>query len=344
MTFLDDYRFAEPEWLWLLTIVPLLLFLGFRPGARSYLSFPTLRVLATLGWATKDRLARFAPLVLPLALIPVILGMARPQEISTRTARTASGIDIVIALDVSESMSAADFFVTEGRVRLSVRRIEAAKKIITEFIEGRPDDRIGIVSFAARPYTVAPITLDHQILKMTLRDAALVRNRSEGGTAIGSALAAAGQRLDQLEREDAETGEELPNDSKIVVLVTDGASNSGQLSPSQAARLVADLDIKVYTVALGTPQGRIPGMNAGREFDPETLQEISRVTNGDYYRARDYGSLREAFKSIDDLEKTEVEQNTWLVSTELYPWFVGPGALVILGVLLFSALNPPPMP
>lgn len=344
MTLFHDYRLAEPAWLWLLVAIPLLLFLGYRGGTRSWIAYPTLRVLGTLGWKPKDRLARFAPLVLPLALIPAIIGLARPQEAKTRTARTASGIDIVIALDVSESMAAADFYEARRTMRVAVRRIEAAKKIITEFIKGRPDDRIGVVSFAARPYTVAPITLDHQILEIALRDAALVRNRSEGGTAIGSALAAAGERLDQLKRKDGEEREGVASKSKIVVLVTDGASNSGQLSPTQAARLVADLGIKVYTVAIGTPQGRIPGFNAGREFDPETLREISRITAGDYYRARDYDGLREAFRSIDELEKTEVEQNTWLIHKELYPWFIGPSALIIFGLLLFSALNPPPMP
>ena len=340
MTAWNDYLFAEPAWLWLLLLVPVGLFLGFRKGTRSWIAYPTLRVLSTLGWKPQDRASKFAPLVVPLALIPAIIALARPQLTHTRTSRTASGIDIVIALDVSESMSAPDFYESSGRVR----RIDAAKEIITKFIEGRPDDRMGIVSFAARPYTVSPITLDHQILKLSLAEAALVRNRAEGGTAIGSALAGAGYRLDQLRHLTGEDGEQVESKSKIIVLVTDGASNSGELSPLEAAGYVADLGIKVYPVAIGTPSGRIPGFNAGQEFDPETLREIADLTGGDYYRAEGYSGLRAAFKSINDLEKTEVKQRSWLIRKELYPWFIAPSVLVIFAFLAFSALNPPPMP
>ena len=344
MTIWNDYLLAEPGWLWLLLLVPLALILGYREGTRSWITYPTLRVLGTLGWKPKDRPSRLAPLIVPLALIPTVIALARPQEARTRSSRVASGIDIVIALDVSESMSAPDFYETGGVMRQAVRRIDAAKQIITAFIEGRPDDRMGIVSFAARPYTVSPITLDHEILKTSLSEADLVRSRTEGGTAIGSALAAAGQRLDELRHSGEEDDKRIKSKSKIIVLVTDGASNSGELSPIEAAGLVADLGIKVYTVAIGTPSGRIAGFNAGREFDPETLQEIARLTDGDYYRALDYSGLREAFQSINELEKTEVKQNRWLLRKELYPWFLAPSVLIILGFLVFSALNPPAMP
>lgn len=341
----NDYVLAEPWWLLLLLAVPLLMFLGFKQGTRGWILYPTLRVLGTLGWKPKDKPFRFAPLILPLMLIPAIVGMARPQEAKNRTSRTASGIDILIALDVSYSMSTRDFYESGGLMRNPQRRIEAAKKIINEFIKRRPDDRIGIVSFAARPYTVAPITLDHQILEYTLRDLALVNNRDESGTAIGSAIIAAGDRLEKLKRgEEDEKENEKKTKSKVIVLVTDGASNSGQLSPVEAARIVADLDIKIYPVAIGTPQGRLLGTGTGQEFDVETLKEISRITNGDFYRALDYTGLREAFASIDELEKTEVKRNTWIVRKELYPWFVAPSALLILGFLAFTAFNPPPMP
>jgi len=325
-------------------VVPVLLFLGYRGGSRSWISYPTLRVLGTLGWKPKDQASRFAPLILPLALIPAIIGLARPQEAKVRTSRTASGIDIVIALDVSESMAAADFYEDNRSMRVPVQRINAAKKIITRFIDGRPDDRIGIVSFAARPYTVAPITLDHQILSYALQEAALVRNASEGGTAIGSALAAAGERLDQLRHNGDEKNETVKSKSKIIVLVTDGASNSGEISPLQAAGFLADLGIKVYSVAIGSPGGRIARVNAGREFDPETLKQIATTTGGDYYRAVDYSGLRSAFESINDLEKTEVKKNTWVIRKELYPWFVGTSAFLIFGLLFFTVFNPPTTP
>lgn len=350
MKLFNDYVLAEPWWLLLLLAIPALIFLGYRHGTRSWLIYPTLRVLSTLGWKPRERTFRFAPFILPFLLIPAIMGMARPQEQKSRTSRTASGIDILIALDVSYSMSIPDFTEPTGRSNFREPRINAAKKVITEFIARRPDDRIGIVCFAGRPYTVAPITLDHNILKHTLKTIALVNNQTEGGTAIGSALVAAASRLEKLKREGDDDKEATPDankaKSKVIVLVTDGASNSGQLSPLEAAGLVADLGIKVYPVAIGTPQGRLHGssMTAQQEFDTDTLEKIAEVTKGDYYRALDYTGLRESFSSIDELEKTEIKQNTYLVKKELYPWFVGPSVLLLIGFLVFSALNPPPMP
>ncbi len=345
MKLFNDYILAEPWWLLLLLTIPLLMFMGYRQGIRGWIIYPTLRVLGTLGWKPKDKPFRLAPLVLPLMLVPAIIGLARPQEAKSRTSRTASGIDILIALDVSYSMSTADFFESSGMMRRPERRIEAAKKIINEFIKRRPDDRIGIVSFAARPYTVAPVTLDHQILEYTLKDLALVNSRTESGTAIGSAIAAAGSRLEKLQRDtEDEEKSKTKTKSKVIVLVTDGASNSGQLSPVEAAKIVADLKIKIYPVAIGTPQGRLRGTSTGQEFDVETLKEIAEITEGDFYRALDYTGLRQAFASIDELEKTEVKRDTWVIKKELYPWFVGPAALLVLGFLAFSAFNPPPMP
>ncbi|YCM45390.1 VWA domain-containing protein [Verrucomicrobiaceae bacterium 227] len=351
MNLFNDYVLAEPWWLLLLLAIPLLIFLGYRLGSRSYLIYPTLRVLGTLGWKPKEKTFRFAPLVLPFLLIPAIIGMARPQEQKTRTSRTASGIDILIALDVSYSMSINDFREPTGRSNFGEPRINAAKKVITEFIRRRPDDRIGIVCFSGRPYTVAPITLDHNILEHTLKSIALVNNQTEGGTAIGSALVAAGSRLEKLKRDDDDNSEQgsdsaIKAKSKVIVLVTDGASNSGQLSPLEAAGLVADLGIKVYPVAIGTPQGRLDGNQRSTQqtFDTETLEKIADITKGDYYRALDYIGLRESFASIDKLEKTEVKRNSWLVKKELYPWFIAPSVILILGFLAFSALNPPPMP
>ena len=350
MKLFNDYVLAEPWWLLLLLAVPLLIFLGYRYGSRSWLIYPTLRVLGTLGWKPKEKTFRFAPLILPFLLIPAIIGLARPQEQKTRTSRTASGIDILIALDVSYSMSIPDFSEPTDRYNRREPRINAAKKVITEFIKRRPDDRIGIVCFAGRPYTVAPITLDHNILEHTLGTIALVDDQTEGGTAIGSALVAAGSRLEKLKR-DEDSGEKDSDNtnqakSKVIVLVTDGASNSGQLSPLEAAGLVADLGIKVYPVAIGTPQGRLRGANISsqQEFDTETLEKIAEITKGDYYRALDYSGLRDSFSSIDKLEKTEVKRNSWLIKKELYPWFIGPSVFLIMAFLAFSALNPPPMP
>jgi len=343
MKIYHDIVLAHPWWLLLLLAVPLLMLLGYRKGSRSWIIYPTLRVLGTLGFQPKNRTFRFAPLILPFMLIPAIIAMARPQEQQKKTSRTASGINIMIALDVSYSMATLDFYDSSSTVRRKERRIDAAKKIISEFIKRRPDDRIGIVSFAARPYTAAPITLDHQILSFTLKELALINSQTESGTAIGSAIMAAGERLENLRRDDEEK-DDPKSKSKVIVLVTDGASNSGQLSPVEAANIVSDLDIKIYPVAIGTAEGRLNGISTGQEFDTQTLKEIAEITDGDFYRALDYSGLRDAFKSIDELEKTEVKQKTWIIRKELYPWFIAPSVVLILGFLAVTAFHPPPMP
>jgi len=333
MRSLEKIAFATPGWLFLLLAIPVLCFLGFNQGARSWILYPTLRVLGTFGWKPKDTPFRLAPLVLPLALIPAILGLARPQLQQDRSSRTASGIDILIALDVSRSMEIADFQDAETRALRRERRIDAAKKVITAFIKGRPDDRIGIVTFAARPYTVAPLTLSHEIIAHALEPISLV-DGEESGTAIGSAISAAATRLENLQN----------SKSKVVVLVTDGMSNSGQLSPLEAAELAGDLGIKVYPVAIGTESGRLKNGVPQKEFDEETLKKIAEITKGDYYRAQNYTGLREAFSSIDKLEKTEVQRERWIQSEDLYPWFILPSMIIIFLFLAFSALNPPTMP
>ncbi len=330
---LEDFAFASPGWLFLLLVIPGLIFLGFNKGTRSWIIYPTLRVLGTFGWNPKDKPFRIAPLVLPLALIPAIFGLARPQFQQERTSRTASGIDILIALDVSRSMEIRDFKDNESRRMSGERRIDAAKKVITSFIQGRKDDRIGIVTFAARPYTVAPLTLSHEIIAHALDPITLV-DGDESGTAIGSAISAASTRLENLQN----------SKSKIIVLVTDGMSNSGQLSPIEAAELAGDLKIKIYPVAIGTESGRLQNGIPQKEFDEETLKEIARLTNGDYYRARNYTGLREAFSSIDELEKTEVQRESWLQTEDLYPWFILPSMIIVFLFFTVFSLNPPAMP
>ena len=333
MRSLENFVFASPGWLFLLLAVPALIFLGFNQGTRSWIIYPTLRVLGTFGWKPKDQPFCIAPLILPLALIPAIMGLARPQFQEDRTSRTASGIDILVALDVSRSMEIKDFDYVTGRGLRREPRIDAAKKVITDFIKERPDDRIGIVTFAARPYTVAPLTLSHEIIAHALEPIKLV-DGDESGTAIGSAISAAATRLENLQN----------SKSKVIVLVTDGMSNSGQLSPLEAAELAADLDIKIYPVAIGTESGRLRNGIPQKEFDEETLKKIAEITKGDYYRARNYTGLRDAFSSIDELEKTEVQRESWIQSEEIYPWFILPSMIVVFLFLAATALSPPAMP
>jgi Ca-activated chloride channel family protein len=203
----------------------------------------------------------------------------------------------------------------------------------------RPEDRIGLVAFAGRPRDAIPITLDHQWLRNSLDQLRLNDHQNLGtikeqGTAIGSALSASAVRLQARDTK-----------SKIIVLVTDGANNSGKISPLEAAEHAKTLGIKIYTVAVGTTSGRVdPSIMRVpyQEFDLPTLQKIASMTGGEHYWAQNLAELKQTFTSIDDLEKTDAKSLTVIDDTELFPWFVGLALLSALAAAAFLALNPPP--
>jgi Ca-activated chloride channel family protein len=333
--FLEHFRFAQPGWLFLL--IPTLLLLALRRGKGSDAAviFPNLSVLVSLG----KRVRRVSwNIGLPLAfvaLVCAILAMARPVWRNQYQSRTASGIDIMIAFDVSLSMDIPDF-VDQGE---KVPRIVVAKKVVDDFISRRPEDRMGLIAFAGRPRDASPITLDHQWLRNSLDELKLFETETgigtvkEQGTAIGSALAAASVRL---EARDAK--------SKIIVLITDGASNSGKISPLEAAEHAKTLGIKIYTVAIGTTEGRVDRSVMTfpyQEFDLPTLQKIASLTGGEHYWAQDLATLKKTFTTIDRLEKTDSKSLTVIDDTELFPWFVGVTLLAALAAAVYMALNPP---
>lgn len=330
--FLEHFTFAQPQWLLLLLPCALLLLLRRGRGAEAAMTFSTLSVLVSLG--AKPRQAAFS-LGLPLAclaLVPAILGMARPVWRNEYQAKTASGIDIAIAFDVSLSMSIDDFRTPDGR---PLQRIDAAKAVVNSFIRSRPDDRIGMVIYSGRPYTVSPITLDHDWLLESFQQVDL-NILKEMGTAIGSAISAAATRL---ESRDAK--------SKIIVLITDGASNSGKISPVEAAENAKLLGIKIYTVAIGTEEGRVSQeiqRFARQEFDLPTLRKIAATTGGEHYWAQNVAQLEGTFRSIDQLEKSETVSRTVVDDRELFPWFLGASLLATLGAAFVLAANPPPAP
>jgi len=331
----QHFAFADPLWLLLLLLLVPLVFLRRRPGASSSIGFSSLFILGSVGQRTNQRPGAFSATLLLMATATAILALARPQWRNEYTARNASGIDIIIALDVSYSMEIPDFFRNDNPNLPGRRRIDVAKTVIEDFMERRNDDRLGLVAFAGRPYAVSPITLDHDWLITNLRRLRL-GDIQEQGTAIGSAIAASSTRLT---KRDAK--------SKVIVLVTDGANNSGKLDPVEAAGLAADLGIKIYTIAIGTEGGRL---NNGRqafprqEFDESTLIEIAQLTGGEYFRARDNAALRNTFNSIDTLEKTEVKSHTVVDADEFYPWLIGATFLLSFLGISIRGLNPPPMP
>ena len=325
--FLDHFRFGTPEWLLALLLVPLLMWLGNRQGAGGAVVFSTLSVLASLGKRPKVLAGRLSQLLLLAGLSAGILALARPQWTNSTVSRSASGIDIMLAMDVSGSMDITDFVVNNRRVQ----RIDAAKMVAGEFVNTRTDDRIGIVAFAGRPYVRSPITLDHSYLSQSL--ATLKTGEiKEDGTAIGSAVAAGATRL---AARDAK--------SKIIVLVTDGASNSGKIRPEQAAELAADLKIRVYTIGIGTDGGRVPG-GITPEFDPDTLRSIAEITGAEYYRAKTTEKLIDVFSTINELERTTIERTETITVKELFLWPLGICLVLVLAGLVVQVINPAPAP
>jgi Ca-activated chloride channel family protein len=329
---IEHFRFAQ--WQWLLLLIPCLLLFVLRRGrgAEAALTFSTLSVLVSLGAKVRRTAFSFGMPLAILSLVPAILAMARPVWRNEYQSKTASGIDIVIAFDVSLSMGIDDFRTPEGR---PLKRLDAAKAVVHRFIESRPEDRIGMVIYSGRPYSVSPITLDHDWLLESFKQVDL-NILKEMGTAIGSAIAASSTRL---ESRDAK--------SKIIVLITDGASNSGKISPIEAAELARDLGIKIYTVAIGTEEGRVDRniqRYARQEFDLPTLQKIADLTGGEHYWAQTVSSLERTFETINDLEKSETVSRTVIEDTELFPWFLIASVATALLAAAILALNPPPAP
>jgi Ca-activated chloride channel family protein len=334
-SFFEHFVFTQPGWLLLLLPALLLLVLRRGRGAASAVVFPNLSVLVSLGRKTRQTAWSFGPPLAFLALVVSIFAMARPVWRNVYQSRMASGIDIMIAYDVSLSMAIDDFQVG-GR---PITRMEAAREVVDSFIRRRPDDRLGLVAFAGRPVSVSPITLDHDWLRRGL-DGLRLNERpgmgtvQEQGTAIGSALSASAIRLDARDSE-----------SKIIVLVTDGANNSGKISPLEAAQHAKTLGIKIYTVAVGTEEGRVSrGIQRfpRQEFDLPTLRQIASLTGGEHYWAQSLDALKDTFDTIDDLEKTEIRSITVVDDTELFPWFVGFALFSGLAACVLIATNPPP--
>ncbi len=329
--FIEHFRFAQPGWLFLLVPSCLLLLLRRGRGATGAVVFPNLGVLLSLGRKVNRLAWNFGIPLVFISLVFAIFAMARPVWRNEYQSRVASGIDIVIAFDVSLSMDIDDFSLN-GR---PMRRIDAAKRVVDAFISRRPDDRIGLVAFSGRPVSISPITLDHDWLRTGLDELKLNRRGIgtvvEQGTAIGSALAASATRLDNRDAK-----------SKIIVLITDGASNSGKISPLEAAKHIKTLGIKTYTVAIGTEKGRVDSSiqrYPRMEFDLPTLKKIATETRGEHFWAQSLEALENNFQTIDNLEKTETRSLTVIDDRELFAWFAGVSLLAALGVSVYMSVN-----
>jgi Ca-activated chloride channel family protein len=283
-------RFAHPFLLLLLLLIPLLLWRRSRRNAAVHFPDGELLKKMPVSWAV--RLQPLFPILYALGLACLIIAIARPQRGLQESRVNTEGVDIVLLLDLSTSMDIPDFAFNGQRQT----RIDSAKRVISDFIEKRKDDRIGMVAFSALPYSVAPLTLDHSWLVQRMDG--LRTGMLEDGTAIGDAIASAVNRLRDSEAK-----------SRVVILVTDGENNRGEITPENAAAAAAALGIKIYTIGIG---GGLPVRQgfftqAPQQIDTTSLEQIADLSNGRFFRARDLKTLEDVYDTIDQLEKTKIE-------------------------------------
>lgn len=326
-----DFRFGEPAWFLALLVLPLLWWLRGRRRV-SVLLVPFAAAWHRPSLAT---LSRWPAILAVIGLALVVTGLARPQKVEDRHEVNTKGYDIMLAIDLSGSMLAEDY---ESRGE-RINRLQAVKPVIQAFIDDRPNDRIGIIVFAGRAYTMAPLTFDHAWLEKQLER--LKPGMIEDRTAIGDGLGVALTRLEQSSRQ-----ENGLRQGAFVVLLTDGANNHGALTPQQSAMIAKSRGVAVYTIGAGRT-GIVPmpvydekGNRIGTrrlmsDLDENTLHEIAKLTGGRYFRAADSDTIKEAFKSIDQAKKIEFQSKSFLVTTELFPWVAAPGmAMLFIGALL----------
>lgn len=343
----EEFIFAAPERLWLLVLLLPLALLRRRRGAATGTDHPTVHMIAGQLKAPSRLAGLLGPICSVLAAAALIVAIARPQWKISTDEKLVSGIDIMIACDLSGSMTMNDMSFVNKRTGKEVQmdRLKAAQLTIRKFIESRPHDRIGLVAFAGKTKLCCPLTLDHDIL-LHIVDAFYVqkvdkynREISKGfittpGTAIGSAIGSAAVRLN--ERKETK--------SKVIILVTDGANNAGLLDPVVAAEQAARLGIRIFPIAIGRDD-QISQYTAQVDiFDSTTLEKIARITGGDYYRADSGGNLVEAFRKINKLEKTEEKVRRLTTHREMFDYALGVSALLLVLGSLLRLLFPRPAP
>jgi Ca-activated chloride channel homolog len=330
--------FAQPWCLLLLLAIPLLAYFRGKSGPAAALTFSSTATLRALGKTSAARAGKFLRALFLVSLAVLAGAMARPQLGKSLTQVDASGIDIVLALDVSASMLTKDFRIGGEQAT----RIDAIREVTRKFIEGRPNDRIGIIAFAGRPYVVSPMTLDHDWLLKNLERVKI--GLVEDGTAIGSGMAAAANRLS-----------DKRSKSHVLVLLTDGENNTGKIPPRTAAEAIKALKIHFYAIGAGingiapTPVfnaqtgkpltdnfGNILYQNQPVHFNEAGLKEVAKMADGQFYRATDTRSLEQIFNDIDKLEKTTVSVKKYQQYRDLFPVCLAAGLGLLVTQLLLS--------
>jgi Ca-activated chloride channel family protein len=327
------FRFADPQYLYLLILIPLLVYWYWKRRAKGSgkIRFSDIHVIKRVGKTAKQRLRHSLFLLRLLFISLVILAFARPQSGSQMRETTTEGVDIILALDVSSSMLAEDF--------KPKNRLEAAKKVAEEFIQGRQNDRLGLVIFAGESFTQCPLTLDYGVL-MTLLQEIKVADQDWDGTAIGMGIVNAVNRLRDSKAK-----------SKVIILLTDGVNNRGEVDPVTASNIAAAINVKIYTVGAGSQGTALYPVNdplLGKRFvpmpveiDEDVLKRIAVNTKGKYFRATDTEKLSEIYTEIGELEKTKIEVKEFTQYDEYFHYFliIGLGFFVLEMVLANSVFR-----
>ena len=328
---LQSFSFQHPIFLYLLAVIPVFFLLRWLIGLRSAQKLP----IAFPKTAFKNNAItwlRFIPLLLlTLTLVLLLVALARPQRTNEQVEQWSEGIDIMLVIDISESMRIEDF---------SPNRLEAAKDVARNFIAGRSQDRIGLVVFSGDAYSLSPLTTDYELLYNFIEDIEFDMIESRG-TAIGSALAVATNRMRDADesREQREAGA-----SKVMVLISDGDNTAGNLDPITAAELAHAYGIKMYSIAIGK-EGKVP---FGKDFfgntryvenslDETTLREIAKIGEGEFYRVSNKQALQEVFDLIDKYERAEIKESRYKDTTDFYSPYLAWAIMLFLAWLLLKS-------
>jgi len=325
-----NFRLADPLWLLALLLIPAVLWL------RGRRRIPVLVVPFAAAWHRKtfSPVSRWPVVFALTGLTLLVVALARPQRVQDKREVRSQGYDLMLAVDLSSSMLAEDY----EKNGAPINRLQAIKPVIQAFINERTNDRIGMVVFSGRAYTLAPLTFDHDWLaRQTER---LATGMIEDGTAIGDGLGVALTRLDQAAHE-----ENNRRKGAFIILLTDGANNRGTMTPAQATDIAKARAIPVYTIGAGKDGWvRVPVMENGQklgytrmfsDLDEGLLHDIAEATGGHFYRADDLRTIESAFNAINRAQKIEFQAKSYLVTTELFHWLAIPGAvLLVLGAFL----------
>jgi len=317
------FKFADPHYLYFLFVPVIALLYHFIRQKRPHIRFSGSETFSGVKKTLRVRLIETPYVIKFIAAVLMILALARPQSTSESSETTTEGIDIMLALDISTSMLAQDF---------TPNRFEASLDVAREFIHGRKNDRIGMVLFAGEAYTQCPLTTDYGILNELTRN--IKMGVIEDGTAIGSGIITS---VNRLKGSDAK--------SKVIILLTDGDNNRGEVSPETAAEVASAMEMKIYTIGIGKSRAPYPfqtpfGQTVLREvefkIDEEMMTKVASTTGGKFYRATDKDKLASIYKEIDELEKTKIEIKSYKRFHEKYHLFLLPAIFLFLLALLFE--------